>query len=149
MSDADRVPELLTIASNPNTLNAAQEAAALALLRFDGEKYPSDGCAITQSELLIEAGIDIPLTFLALGLDKLLQERGWQRIPVGQQKAGDLGSTCVAYPRHGSDHIYLVIHVMNSDEMIVADNQSTVPHMRSASGIGGKTPTTHFLRAPA
>lgn len=148
MSDADRIPGLLALAANPNTLEAAQKEAALELYRFDGEKYPADGCAITQSTLLRQAGIDVPFTFQALALDKLLQSRGWLKIPVGQQKAGDLGSTCVAYPRHGSDHIYLVLHDMNGDEMIIADNQATAPHLRAASGAGGKTPTTHFLRAP-
>ena len=36
---------------------------------------------------------------------------------------------------------------VNTDEMIVADNQASAPHFRRASG-GEKSPTTFFLRAP-
>jgi hypothetical protein len=79
----------------------------------------------------------------------MLEKRGGTRIQLGQQKAGDIGSTCKAEPDHGSDHVYLVLRPLNDDEMVVADNQAIVPHMRYASGKGGKTPTTHFLRAPA
>lgn len=149
MTDGNYITELVEIASNPMRLDAAQAEAGQELLHFDGEKYPADGCAITLSTLLRESGIDIPFTFQALALDNALQKRGWQRIAIGEQKAGDVGSTCVSYPRHGSDHIFLVLHALNTDEMLIADNQSRSPHFRYASGKGGKTPTTHFLRAPA
>jgi hypothetical protein len=48
----------------------------------------------------------------------------------------------------GSDHIYLVVATLGSDEMMIADNQRTsdAPHSRFASG-HGKTPTEYFLRA--
>lgn len=149
MTDETYIPALLEIAGNPQRLDAAQADAAQALLHFDGEKYPADGCAITLSTLLMAAGVEIPFTFQALALDNLLQKRGWAKIAVGAQKTGDVGSTCFAKPHHGTDHIYLVVHALNTDEMIVADNQNKSPHFRYASGKGGKTPTTHFLRAPA
>jgi hypothetical protein len=57
-----------------------------------------------------------------------------------------LGSTCGTEAHHGFDHIYLVLKKLNDDEMVIADNQSTQPHFRFASG-QGKTPTKFFLRA--
>jgi hypothetical protein len=147
MPDADRISALTTIASDPPQLQAAQHDAARKLLKFDGEIYPSDGCAITLSTLLQEAGIDVPDTYLAIALGKLLKDtRGWTVVAPGNQKAGDVGSTCGSVPKHGSDHIYLVLKVVNADELVVADNQATSPHFRYISG-QGKTPTKFFLRA--
>ncbi|HTV30575.1 MAG TPA: hypothetical protein VMF32_22715 [Xanthobacteraceae bacterium] len=147
MSDAQNVPRLIKVASDPAQLIAAQEIAARRLLDYDGEVFPHDGCAITLSVLLQKAGISIDDIFQAIALGNLLQnERRWQRIPVGEQQAGDVGSTCGPTPHHGSDHIYLVLKALNTDEMIIADNQASAPHFRFASG-QGKTPTTFFLRA--
>jgi hypothetical protein len=69
-----------------------------------------------------------------------------ERIELGQQKAGDVGSTCGPSANHGSDHIYFVIQVLNFDEMVIADNQQTAPHFRFAGGKGGKILTKFFLR---
>ena len=149
MSDGDRIPALIKLASDSQQLQNAEHLAARKILAFDGEIFPADSCAITQSCLLQAAGIALPDTFQALAFGTLLEKRGWTRIPVGQQKAGDIGSTCKAQPDHGNDHVYLVLRTINDDEMVIADNQAQVPHMRYASGKGGKTPTTHFLRAPA
>jgi len=147
-ADAPSVKSLLAIASDAHQLLAAQHIAAKRLLLFDGETYPSDGCAITLSVLLQQAGIAIPDTFRAFDLAKRLRDRGWQVIAVGAQHPGDVGCTCASVPHHGTDHIYLVVKLVNSDEMIIADNQADAPHFRSASGRGGKSPTTFFLRAP-
>jgi len=148
MGDAQYIPKLLTLASDTDQLIAAQHVAAKRLLDFDGEVYPSDGCAITLCVLLQEAGIAVPDTFQAIPLETLLKsKRAWQVIGVGDQKDGDVGSTCGTQPHHGFDHIYLVLKVLNSDEMVVADNQQANPHFRFASGKGGKTPTKFFLRA--
>jgi hypothetical protein len=97
--------------------------------------------------LLQEAGISVPDTFQAIVLGQLLKKRGWIQIPIGSQIAGDVGSTCGQTPHHGTDHIYLVLRPVNSDEMVVADNQAAEPHFRFASG-QGKSPTRFFLRAP-
>jgi hypothetical protein len=123
-----------------------QHIAARKLLDYDGEVYPSDGCAITLCVLLQNAGIAVKGTFLAIDLGHVLESRNWQVIPVGQQRVGDVGSTCGTVPHHGRDHIYLVLKVLNADEMIVADNQEPSPHFRYASG-KGRTPTRFFLRA--
>lgn len=147
MSDHDRIPTLLQIASDPAQLQEAQSSAAKRLLEFDGEVYPSDGCAITLCVLLQSSGIPVSDTFQALKLGNLLKaDRNWQVIPVGQQRDGDIGSTCGLAPDHGEDHIYLVLRALNRDEMVVADNQAPKPHFRFASG-QGKTPTKFFLRA--
>src|ERR1700722_15133405 len=121
MSDLQDIPTLLAIASDANQLLAAQHTAAANLLKYDGEKYPSDGWAIPLSVLLQEAGIDVQDTYQAIELGRILMERNWETIHVGQQQNGDVGSTCGTEPNHGSDHIYLVVQVMNSDEMVVAD----------------------------
>jgi hypothetical protein len=147
-SDGQHVAALLTLASDASQLVAAQRVAAARLLRYDGEVYPADGCAITLSVLLQEAAIAVADTYLAFDLAGILKnDRGWQFIPVGEQQPGDVGSTCGSVPHHGTDHIYLVLKTVNSDEMVVADNQAETPHFRWASGKGGKSPTRFFLRA--
>ena len=149
MSDAERIPELIQGASDPAAILTAQHAAARKLLAFDGEIYPSDGCAITLSTFLQTAGVTIPNTFQALALVNLLEKRGWQKIPVGQQKAGDVGTTVYGgVPHHGVDHVYLVLRVIGVNENVIADNQRPVPHLRSVSGHpDGKSPTRFYLRA--
>ncbi len=148
MSDVQFIPKLVELASAVGTLDQAEKVAAKELADVEHLVYPMDGCAITASTLLRMAGIDVPFTFLALGLDELLQKRGWMKIPPGQQKAGDLGSTCFGGIRHpGSDHIFVVCYNLNPQEMIVADNQAKYPHQRRTDGQDGKTRTDHFLRA--
>lgn len=149
MSDIDLVGKLTEYASDANRLQAAQRVAAAKLLAFDGETFPSDGCAITLSTLLQDVGIDVPDIYKAIDLGRHLEEsRGWARIDVGDQQEGDVGSTCGDQANHGFDHIYLVLKPLNADEMVVADNQEPMPHFRYASG-GGRAPTKFFLRAPA
>lgn len=144
--DAQHIATLVGIASDTNKLVAAQHIAARRLLEYDGEVYPSDGCAITLSVLLQEAGILVGDTFMAIDMGHVLEARNWQVIPVGQQRVGDVGSTCGSVAHHGRDHVYLVLKVLNPDEMVVADNQAPAPHFRFASG-KGRTPTAFFLRA--
>ena len=147
MSDSDHISAAIALARTG--LQQIQHEAARKLLAYDGEVYPRDGCAITLSTLLADAGMtDLPPTYQALALGKLLQKRGWKVVPIGQQQQGDVGSTCGSTPHHGFDHIYFVLQVLNQDEMVIADNQSPQPHFRWASGKGGKTPTKFFLRAP-
>jgi hypothetical protein len=150
MSDGKYISNLLKLASDADQLVSAQQIAAKKLLDYDGETYPSDGCAITLSVLLQESGIEIADTYQAIVFGNTLRtKRNWQIIPVGQQRQGDVGSTCGPKPHHGNDHVYLVLKTLNSDEMVVADNQASAPHFRYASGNGGKTPTKFFLRATA
>jgi hypothetical protein len=147
-SDGQHIAALLALASDASQLVAAQHVAAARLLNYDGEIYPSDGCAITLSVLLQQAGIAVADTYRAFDLGELLKNgRGWQFISVGNQQPGDVGSTCGPVAHHGTDHIYVVLKIVNSDEMVVADNQAEAPHFRWASGKGGKSPTTFFLRA--
>jgi hypothetical protein len=146
-NDAGQIATLLSIAADSSQLQDAQAKAAMLLYAYDGEQYPSDGCAITLSVLLQEAGIDIADTYQAIVLGEVLKRRGWTQIPLGSQAAGDVGSTCGQTAHHGTDHIYLVLRPVNQDEMVVADNQAPDPHFRYASG-KGKSPTRFFLRAP-
>lgn len=146
--DGAQLARLIANASNPPTLQEAQAEAAQRLLTYDGEQYPSDGCAITLSVLLQEAGINVADTYQAIVLGNVLKQRGWSEVPIGSQQAGDVGSTCGPTPHHGTDHIYLVLRPVNTDEMVIADNQAATPHFRYASGKGGKSPTKFFLRAP-
>lgn len=147
MSDGQHIATLLKIASAIPSLQVAQDIAGGRLLKYDGEVYPRDGCAITLSVLLQQAGINIKDTYGALELANLLRDRGWARVPNGQQAPGDIGSTCGPEPEHGVDHVYLVLQPIDDDQMLIADNQQPVPHARYVSGAGGKSPTRYFLRA--
>jgi hypothetical protein len=82
-ADGGKIPNLIRIASDPAQLQEAQAKAAKLLLAYDGEQYPSDGCAITPSVLLQEAGIDVPNTYQVIALGAVLMRRGWSRIVVG------------------------------------------------------------------
>jgi len=144
--DSGAIDRLVSLGSSPQSLRAAQSIAAQRLLAFDGETFPHDGCAITLSVLLQQAGIPVSDTFTAIEMGQVLLRRGWRRIPVGQQQRGDMGSTCGPVAHHGTDHIYLVLRDVNDDEMVIADNQDPAPHFRFASG-RGRSPTTFFLRA--
>lgn len=147
-NDLSKTETLIQIASDTAGFNNIQSRAAKKLLAYDGEVYPHDGCAITLSLLLQDSGIIVEDFFQAISLtNELKNKRKWKKILVGQQQAGDIGTTCGTVPQHGSDHIYLVLKRLNEDEMIVADNQAKAPHSRWASGEGGKTPTKYFLRA--
>ena len=146
--DQSRISTLLAIASDVTRLDDAQARAGRDLLAYDGETYPTHGCAITLSVLLRDAGIDVPLLYMAIELGNYLNRtRNWQVIEPGSQQRGDIGSTCGDTPRSNADHIYLVLEGINDDEMVIVDNQSIQPHTRFASGKGGKTPTKFFLRA--
>lgn len=142
------VATLIANASVKDHLQTSQHIAARRLMAFDGEVYPKDGCAITASVLLQDAGLDIPDTYQAIALGCWLIAHGWEQIPIGEQEPGDIGSTCGKAPQHGIDHVYLVLKKVNEDEMVIADNQRPEPHFRWASGKGGKSPTKFFLRAP-
>lgn len=143
--DAVHVPELIEQGSTEAGLMAARTTAKAAL-----PQYPTNGCAAHLSALLRQAGMDVPMTFGAGKLAQRLADRGWTRIEVGSQAAGDVGVCFDNDPTPaGADHIYLVIQALGPDEMSIADNQRTTdaPHARFASGAGGKTPTEYFLRA--
>lgn len=147
MGDKSRIEALLAIARDKAKLQAAQAIAAPRLLAYDGTVYPKDGCAITLSVLMQDAGIEIRDIFWALEITNELKARGWQMVPNGDRRPGDIGTTCVDVPMHGDDHVYLVLDNIDADEMVIADNQATEPHSRWISGKGGKTPTKYFLRA--
>lgn len=145
VSDAVRIPQLIRQGSTAEGLKAARLEAARNL-----REYPHNGCAAHLSALLRQSGIDIAMTLGAGSLARKLAQRGWSKISVGNQRAGDVGVTFDLDPTPpGADHIYLVVGTRGDDEMQIADNQrmSNSPHERYASGRGGKTPTEYFLRA--
>ncbi|MFX1680050.1 hypothetical protein PV762_12510 [Mitsuaria sp. CC2] len=147
--DRARIPALLALAVDPDRLCSAQALAARRFLDPDGEVYPADGCAILLSLLMREAGFDLQERCWAIDVPAMLLARGWVEVPPGDQRAGDIGSTCREEAHHGEDHVFLVVRCVNQDEMIVVDNQAAYPHFRWASGQGGKTPAAMFYRAPA
>jgi hypothetical protein len=143
-NDAQHIEKLIELGSTPAGLAEARETAKDAL-----KGYPTNGCAAHLSALLRAAGISVRMEPGAGNLAHMLKQRGWQRIEVGGQQAGDVGVTYDNDPTPpGADHIYLVIETRGLDEMLIADNQNKVdaPHTRFASG-KGKTPTEYFLRA--
>jgi len=147
-NDGPCIQKLLNIAIDNAKLKDVQARAAHKLFVYDGEKYPANGCAITLSILLQDAGIAVKDIYRAIDLTNILRDnRGWKLIKVGDQQPGDIGTTCGTKPNHGYDHIYLVVKRVDADKMIIADNQDTVVHERYASGNQKKTPTKYFLRA--
>ena len=146
LSDKDKMIEVINIARTPARYEKVQEIAASELFKLTHESWPHDGCALNLANLLQEGGIAVPDVTQALALGNYLHdERKWQKIPVGQQQPGDVGSTCGPTAHHGYDHIYLVLERQDSDKMVIVDNQQPLPHERLASG-KGKTPTKFFLR---
>lgn len=129
------------ISCGRNNLVEAQKIAKASLKQF-----PHKGCAANLSALMQLAGIDIPMILGAGKLARCIEQRGWIRIEVGKQQAGDVGVTFDNCEPSGADHIYLVLEAMDNDKMLIVDNQDNVPHSRYASG-HGKTPTEYFLRA--
>lgn len=66
---------------------------------------------------------------------------------VGGQKPGDVAVCFDNTKPAGADHIYLVVKCLDSDEMLIADNQTNYcPRIRYASG-HGQTAVEYFLRA--
>lgn len=139
--DKDNIKNLIEIGGSAKGLDRAQTIAKKAWPPF-----PHNGCAANLSALLQLAGIDAPMTLGAGKLAHIIKKRGWSQIDVGAQEAGDIGVTFDEGGNPGADHIYLVVQVIDKDEIIIADNQDTTPHHRFVSG-KGKTPTEYFLRA--
>jgi hypothetical protein len=149
-ADGDRIPKLIQLGSDQKSITKVQAKAAKTMKQI-GYKYPTKSCAAVLSHFLREAGIDVPITTGAQNLaDRLRVDRKWSRIKVGKQQPGDVG-VCysMADDVAGADHVYLVVERIDSDAMMIADNQAQgKTHRRYASGKGGKTPTEYFLRAP-
>jgi hypothetical protein len=142
-ADAKFIPDLIAQCSTTDGLAAARRTAAAALA-----DYPHNGCAAHLSALLRQAGIDVSMTLGAGMLAHRIEQRGWTRIAVHQQQAGDVGVCFDNTNPPGADHIYLVVRRIDDDLMDIADNQNPVdePHRRYATG-RGKTATQYFLRA--
>lgn len=142
--DADKIAGLLQLASSKKGIESTQKKAKKAWPPF-----PHNGCAANLSALLQISNIDVPMTLGAGKLAHIMRtNRGWKAITVGKQRAGDIGVTFDEGGNPGADHIYLVVAVIDTDEMKISDNQYTDVHTRFASG-RGKTPTEYFLRATA
>ena len=147
--DGDNVAQLVANGESASSLAQAQATARAALPSF-----PTNGCAANLSALLQQSGIPVPMTRGAGALADVLKARGWLRIDVGNQVPGDVGVCFDNTEPPGADHVYLVVETVDSDEMLIADNQETTPHNRCASGRRaagedhGTTATEYFLRAP-
>ena len=144
------IQNLIADASDPTNFAHRQDEASHVLpTRCSGTVWPHNGCAIMQSVLLRHAGLtDLPYTCMALDLVNALKNRGWNRIEVGDQQPGDIGTTCGDVYHEGVDHVYLMLDCDENGMMTVADNQAPTPHSRPVAGNGTNfSPTTYFLRA--
>ena len=147
--DGAAISRLIELGSNPTSCERLREKARQAMVRIYGKPTFKNACAATLSIFLQEAGVKIPIEYGAGRLAKMLRDRGWERIDVGDQEAGDVAVTEDNGPPSGADHIFLVVERLGSDKMMIADNQtSDCPHTRYASGRDGRTPCEYFLRAP-
>lgn len=147
--DKDCIDKLIALGSDPASIQRIQDLAAKEMKRAGLGYTLHNACASTLSEFLNASGINVPIT---LGAGKLAARmgpggRGWDRIAVGAQRAGDIGVTVDNTSPSGADHVYLVVERIDADEMLIADNQAPRRHSRFASG-HGKTRTDYFLRAP-
>lgn len=136
-----KIEQLIALGQTSHGIATAREAAKKALPEF-----PHNGCATFVSCLLREAGIDVPILVGAEELAHHLEHvRGWVRHSVGNQIAGDVAVTKDENDNGRADHIFVVLEPRGADLMLIADNQSTQPHVRYASG-HGKTPVDYLLR---
>lgn len=141
--DKDHVSELVQLGS---TNQGVQKAQTLAKKVMADNGYGStlhNACAATLSEFMNLAGMNVPITLGAGNLARRIAARGWNRVDIGNQHAGD-----VAVAVHDV-HIFLVIQTIDKDQMIIADNQAPRPHRRRASGDPelDHSPVAYFLRA--
>ena len=138
---------MIALGSEAESIRRIQDAAAKEMQKAGYGYTLHNACAATLSEFLNAAGIDVPITLGAGRLARRIADRGWRRVRVGNQRAGDVGVTFDNTSPSGADHIYLVVQVLDPDKMMIGDNQAPRPHVRYASG-RGRTPTEYFLRAP-
>jgi len=141
MMDKDQVPKLVDLGTTTKSIDDIQ-TLAMKVMHDNGYGYTlHNACAATLSEFLNSAGINVPITLGAGNLARRVASRGWQKIDVQQQQAGDIAVA------ENDVHIFLVVEALDKDKMVIADNQAPSPHIRYASGSGGKTPVSYFLRA--
>lgn len=129
-----------------STKAGVAQVQALAKHEMDNAGYgPTlhNACAATLSEFMITSSINVPVTLGAGKLARRIEERGWQRVNVGQQQSGD-----VAVAKNDV-HIFLVVQAVGNDDLMVADNQAPGPHPRKASGDPAlnHSPVAYFLRS--
>jgi hypothetical protein len=142
--DSEKIGALITLASTKAGIARAQKRAKKAWPPF-----PHNGCAANLSALLQLADIYVPMTLGAGNLAYIMRDdRGWKVIAPGKQNVGDIGVTFDEGGNVGADHIYLVVGVVDADEMTISDNQYSDVHVRFVSG-KGKTRTEYFLRSTA
>lgn len=146
--DKDCVDALIALGTDPSSIRQIQDLAAKEMKRAGLGYTLHNACAATLSEFLNAAGINVPITLGAGRLAaRMHNDRGWVRIGLGEQRAGDVAVTFDLTTPPGADHVFLVVERIDADEMIIADNQAPTRHTRFASG-HGKIPVEYFLRAP-
>ncbi|QND60148.1 hypothetical protein [Mesorhizobium huakuii] len=146
--DASKIAKLVSVASDPQKCEAIREQGKEAMIPIYGEATSHNACAATLCCFLNAADINVPMERGAGALAKYLEKtRGWARVKVGGQKPGDVAVCFDNTKPAGADHIYLVVKCLDSDEMLIADNQTNYcPRIRYASG-HGQTAVEYFLRA--
>ncbi|MDX8522072.1 hypothetical protein [Mesorhizobium dulcispinae] len=149
MSAGGTVQKLIDLGSDADSCQEIRAKARQAMVQIYGKPTSHNACACTLSLFLQSAGFGpAKIIFGAGALAQYLQQNGWPKVSVGNQQAGDVG-VCRDDDKKtaGADHIFLVVKRVDSDQMWIADNQeSFAPHLRFASGKGGKTPVDYFLR---
>ncbi|MBK5941418.1 hypothetical protein [Halochromatium roseum] len=110
----------------------------------------SNGCAAHTSSLLQRNGFDVKTELGAQNLVDQLLGKGWDKVPIGEQQAGDIGVTADwGAGLRGSDHVYTVMGTDPDDPNMldIVDNQKPRGGKRPIVG-GGKTTTEYFIRPP-
>ena len=146
-----RIQKLIELGTDTKRCEELRYKARKAMVKIYKKITSKNACAATLSVFLQEAGF--PLKDIEYGAGNLAnyisKTLKWRRIQVGQQQPGDVGVCRDDDHTHaGADHIFFVTKRVDSDEMLIVDNQeSFAPHTRFASGHGGKTPVEYFLTA--
>src|SRR5262249_29245540 len=110
-TDKECIPLLIKLGSDVESLHRIQDIAARTMKTNHYGYTLHNACAATLSAFLNEAGIPIRTTLGAGRLaNRLSEDRGWGRISVGDQKAGDVGVA------NNNVHIYLVVKAEDSDQ---------------------------------
>jgi len=141
---------ITTLLDTADSLNGRTEAWDIAANRQP--TFPTNGCANFLSAMLQLASLGVGTHMLAQDLAETLENKaGWHRVDLADYQAGDVGVTDARIDPPNADHIYLVMRRIDSNDMMVVDNQARTPegtiHERTVDGsIFIKTPTHYFLR---
>jgi hypothetical protein len=119
--DKDQVAEMVRKGSTAAGVVQIQTLAKADMQKAHYGFTLHNACAATLSEFMISSLINVPVTLGVTDLARRIAARGWVRINVGDQQAGDVAVA------ESDVHIFLVLKAIDRDMMLIADNQRPYP----------------------